>query len=69
MIDYMDVMGELDSGAIHRTVLVHLLSVSISLPMYLTSTPIPHFLNDTSHPALHSFTTKMSEYDAKLGMI
>ena len=39
------------------------------LAMYLTSTPIPHFLNDTSHPASQIFTTEMSEYDAKSGMI
>ena len=69
MIDDVDVLGELDSGTIHRPVLVHLLPVSISIHLYLTSTPIPHFVNDTSYPASHSFTTEMSEYDAKSGMI
>ena len=69
MIDGVDVIREIDSGNIHRPVLVHLLPVIISLPLYLTSTPIPHFVNDTSHRDSQSFTTKMSEYDAKSGMI
>ena len=44
-------------GAIQRHVLVNLLPVSMSLSMYLTSTPIPNFVNATSHPASHIFTT------------
>ena len=61
--------GGLYSGTIHRPVLMHLLLFMIILTLYRTSTPIPHFVNDNSHPASQSFTTEMSEYDAKSGMI
>ena len=61
-------LGVFVSGTTHRPVLVHLLPVSTTLPLYLTSTPIPHFVSETSHPALHNFTTDISECDASPGM-
>jgi hypothetical protein len=62
-------LGVFVSGTIHRPVLVQLLSVSTILPLYLTSTPIPHFVNETSYPALHNFTTDINECDASPGMM
>ena len=69
MLDGVVVSGRLDSRTIHRTVFMHLLPLMIIWPLYQTSTPIPHFVNDTSHPTSQSFTTEVSEYDAKSGMI
>ena len=69
MIDDVVVHGGIESGTIHSLVLVHLLPFMISRPLYRTSTPIPHFVNETSHPDSQSFTTEMSEYDAKSEMI
>ena len=67
--DDVVVSGGLESSTIYRLVLVHLLPSIIVCPLYLTFTSIPHFVNDTSHPASQSFTTEMSEYDANSGMI
>ena len=58
-----------DNGTNHRPVRVHLLPDNTSLPLYLPSTPIPDFVNDTSYPALHSFTTEIRECDANPGNI
>ena len=55
------------NGTNHIPVLVHLRPDNTSLPLYLTSTPIPNLVNDTSHPASHSFTTEISECDANPG--
>ena len=62
------VLGVFVSGTIQRPVLVHLLPVSTTFPLYRTSTPMPHFVNETSHPASHNFTTDISECDASPGM-
>ena len=43
--------------------------MSTTLPLYLTSTPMPYLVNDTSHTALHNFTTEMSEYLSNPGRI
>ena len=55
------------SGTIHKPVFLHLWPVSTTLPLYRTSTLIPYLVNDTSQPALHNFTTEMSEYLSKPG--
>ena len=56
-----------DNGTNHRPVIVHLRPDNTNLPLYLTSTPIPILVNDTSHQASHSFMTKISECDANPG--
>ena len=62
-------VGVVSSGTIHRPVVIHLLPSSTSCPRYRISTPIPNLVNETSHPASHSFTTEMSEYEARPGMM
>ena len=59
----VDLMSHVVSSSwtIQRTVLVHFLPVSIRRPLYYTSTLMPNFVNTTSHPALHSFTTEIRE--------
>ena len=63
----MVAVGVVSNGTIQRPVVKHLLPLSTSCPRYRTSTPIPNFVNATSHPALHSFTTEIREYEAKPG--
>ena len=54
---------------VHQTpVLVYVLPASIGLPLYLTSTSIPSFVNGTLHPDLHSFTIDNNESFAKSGI-
>ena len=60
-------VGVVSNGTIQRPVVKYLLPSSTNCPRYRTSTPIPKFVNDTSHPASHSFTTEIREYDANPG--
>ena len=53
------------SGIIQSPVRVHLLHLTIVLPLYLIPQEIS--LMSTSHSALHNFTTNTSEYDASPG--
>ena len=61
------ILAVLVSFIIHRTVLVHLLPLSIILPKCFTWQSI--FVNVTSHPALHSFTTDIRVCDANPEMM
>ena len=61
------VIAVLGSFIIHSPVLVHLLPLSIIRPKCFTWQSI--FVNVTSHPALHSFTTDIRECDANPGMM
>ena len=54
------------SGSIQRPVCVHFCPQSITCPRYLTTQPI--LVNETSHPALHNFTTDNRECAASPGM-
>ena len=54
---------------IHMPILMHLLLLSGSHPLYLTSTPMPDFVNCALHPALHSFMTEIRKKLAKIGMV
>ena len=54
---------------IHMPILMHLLLLSGSHPLYLTSTPMPNFTNCTLPSVLNSFTTEISENLAKPGMM
>ena len=54
------------SGSIQRPVRVHFRPQSITRPRYLTTQPI--LVNETSHPALHNFTTDNRECAASPGM-
>jgi len=54
------------SGSIQRPVRVHFRPQSIICPRYLTTQPI--LVNETSHPALHNFTTDNKECAASPGM-
>ena len=60
-------VGVVSNGTIQRPVVKHLLPSSTSYPWYRTSTAIPNFVNDTSHPASHSFMTEIREYDVDPG--
>ena len=53
------------SGIIQSPVRVHLLHLTIVLPLYLISQEIS--LMSTSHPALHNVTTDTNECDANPG--
>ena len=55
------------SGINHNPVHVHLLAHRTMQPRCKMVHPI--LVNRISHPALHSMTTKMREWDAKLGMM
>ena len=55
----------LHNGIIHRPVVVHFLPHIMVLPLYLMVHPI--LLKVTSHPALHSVTTEMREWEARVG--
>ena len=57
------------SVTIYRSVFVHLLPMSTTLPLYCSLIPIPNLMNDTSDPALHSLTSNIEEYVAKSGMM
>ena len=61
------ILDVLVSFIIHRPVIVHLLTLSIIQPKCFTWQSI--FVNVTSYPALHSFTTYMKECDANPGMM
>ena len=63
------VSGEASSETIQRPVLVHLLPWSTMRSLYRKSTPMPNLVNLTSRPALHSFTTDISNYLARPGMM
>ena len=64
---YGVILSVLSSFIIHRPFLVHLIPLSIIRPNCFTWQSI--FVNITSHPALHSFTTDISECDANPGMM
>ena len=61
------VLAVLFSFIIHRSVLVQLLPLSIIRLEFFTWQSI--FVNVTSNPALHSFTTDIRECDANPGMM
>ena len=61
------ILSVLTRFIIHRPVLVHLLPLSIIRPKCFTWQWI--FVNFTSHPALHSFTTDIRECDANPGIL
>ena len=55
------------TGTIQSPVFKHFLPVNTIRPLYFTVQSI--FVKVTSHPALHSFTTESSEWEASPGMI
>ena len=57
---------DLLKGTIHSPVRVHLLPVSIVVPLYFTVAPI--LVRRTSHPALHSVTAEIRECKFSPGM-
>ena len=61
------ILSVLSSFIIYRPVLVHLLNLGIIRPKCFTWQSI--FVNITSHPALHSFTTDIRECDANPGVM
>ena len=61
------ILAVLFSFIIHRTVLVHFLPLSIIHPKCFTWQSI--FVNFTSHPELHIFTTDIREFDAHPGLM
>ena len=59
--------SSIESGSFHNPVLVSFLPVIKTRPRILTVQSI--FVNVTSHPESHSFTTDSSEYAASPGMM
>ena len=61
------ILALLVSFIIHMPVLVHFLPLSIILPKFFDWKSI--FVNLTSHPVLHHFTTDIRECDVHPGMM